>query len=298
MRNTGSTVHYLLATRRVTFGGLTVSRAAQQNFIDAEGHVLLAAIGGELRLNGTRYRGTGNASFSIQDQAGLLGANGPSAAPILTKLLADGAGTQRARQLAASLADYIDENVNKRLNGAEKAEYRSRGMPPPPNWYLRSDVEIGSVIGWADWLASPEGEPWREWLAITHVGVLNVNTAPAGLLALVLDIDIREAEILAQARATYPFRSLDGVAEKLNRLNRWEEERFRFYPDDRLEVQLWCEACNYAIVQSLELTANGLYGPWLMDYSYRKSITKESAGREIDARAAPSIFAKTLFAAE
>jgi len=298
MLTTGSTVHYLLATRRITLGGLTVSRGAQQGFTDADGNVLLDAIGGELRLDGTRYRGTGSASFSIQDQAGLLGANSLSAPSVLAKLLADGAGTQRARQLSASLADYIDENVNKRLNGAEAAEYRSRGMPPPPNWYLRSDVEIGSVLGWADWLASPEGAQWQEWLAISHLGVVNVNTAPAGLLALFLGIDIREAEMLVQARATYPFRSLDGVAEKLNRLNRWEEERFRFYPDDRLEVQLWCEACNYGIVQSLELTANGLYGPWLMDYSYRKSITKESAGREIDARAPPSIFAKTLFVAE
>lgn len=298
MLNTGTTVHYLLATRRVTRAGLTLSRAAQQSFIDEDGNIQLAPIGGELRLDGSRYRGSGRASFSIQDQAGLLAANSPSAPATLLKLLADSAGTQRARQLSASLADYIDENSNKRLNGAEEAQYRSGGLPPPPNWYLRSDVEIGSVFGWADWLASPLGAPWREWLAITHAGLFNVNTAPVGLLAVVLNIDVPEAELLVQARTAYPFRSLDGVAEKLKRLNRWEEERFRFFPDNRLELRLWCEGCNYGIVQSLELTANGLYGPWLMDYSYRKSVNKESVVREIDARAAPSVFTKTLLVAE
>jgi general secretion pathway protein K len=136
MLNTGSTVYYLLATRRVTLGGLTLSRAAQLDFIDEEGIVQLAPLGGELRLDGSRYRGIGNASFSIQDQAGLFSANSPSAPSALAQVLANGAGSQRARELSAALADYIDENPAKRLNGAEAPEYSSRGLAPPSNYQM------------------------------------------------------------------------------------------------------------------------------------------------------------------
>lgn len=291
---TANTVHYLLASRRMTLAGLTTDMAAQRDFIDKDGNVQLAPVGGELRMDGTPYKGAGSVFFSVQDQAGLLSVNSPAAPAILSEVLALQGSSQQARQLAAALADYIDENESRRLNGAEKSEYSARGLPAPSNWYLRSDAEISSVYGWSAWLASEEGAPWRDWISTNQTSMLNINTAPAGLLALVLNIDIVEAQRLVQAREEYPFRSLDGVAEALNRLNRWEDLRFRFFAGDRLELQLWCEGCNYSIVQSLRLTPNGLYGPWLVDYSYRSAVDREGEVREIDTRASASIFADAL----
>ncbi len=266
MRATLVSLRYLLATRRFTYAGVTVLPEDQGLFVTAEGVADVSPLGNELRLDGRLYRGLGSTVFTLQDQAGLLGLNTPLSESFFTELLREKVSTQKARELSASLEDYIDENTERRFNGAEAGAYRRAGRPAPTNWFLRSHLELRDVLGWEQFL---EQNDWYEYVANTHANVLNVNTAPLPLLSLLMDLDTSQASKVIAARELHPFRSLDGLAATAGVVAEdWEDGRFRFFASDTLRITLSCDGCEYRIVESLELTPEGFYGPWLTDYSY------------------------------
>ncbi len=267
MASTAASVHYMLATRRRTLAGLTVYQE-DQNVPKDESVSTLTPVGNEIRLDGALYRGVGNAFFSIQDQAGLLAVNAESTQKLLAEVLKPEVGTQQAQELAAALADYIDENENRRFNGAELLQYENTGLPGPTNWYLRSEEELFNVLGWEALLEGDTRERWRELFTIAYANALNVNTAPAPLLRMRLRLTPGEVEELIAARNSHAFRTLDGVADAVGVINVWEENEFRFFPSDSFNVKIWCSACSYFIVQSLTMTQDGFYGPWQMDYNH------------------------------
>lgn len=272
LEGTAATLRYLLATRRVTFAGLTLRPSDQGGYISPEGFIDSSPVGGELRLDGAVYSGLGNIRFSIQDLAGQLGLNSPSGPARMREILTRQVGRQAALELVAALEDYIDENRVRRINGAERGEYLFAGQREPTNWYLRTDTELNAVIGWEALLQSEWGPFWRANAGISYTSVVNINTATPELLAELLYVDEIQANKLVAAREQYPFRSLDGVSETLgDRDSRWEEAGFRFYPGGDLQLKLWCEGCNSISVETLQLTENGYYGPWLVYNRYRTS---------------------------
>ncbi len=278
---TAETLRYMLATRRTTFAGLTARAEEQTGYINPEGFVDASPVGGELRLDGAVYRGLGNIRFSIQDMAGLIGLNSPSGPEKMREILEQQLGRQQALELVGALEDYIDENDIRRINGAERSEYINAGMKSPTNWYLRTGAELNAVYGWREFLQSDLGPFWLANVGISHASIINVNTASAELLARLLYIDVAQARELVGARREYPFRSLDAVSDALGtRDSRWQEEAFRFYPSGNLILRLWCEGCNWISVESLQLTENGFYGPWLVYHRYRKS--RDSGNEQVE----------------
>jgi hypothetical protein len=55
-----------------------------------------------------------------------------------------------AARMAATLADYEDDDHVRRPQGAERADYRLRKLAPPANAPIRSPAELGQVFGWQD----------------------------------------------------------------------------------------------------------------------------------------------------
>lgn len=53
-------------------------------------------------------------------------------------------------QMAARIADFQDPDSLRRFRGAERADYRLFGAPPPTNSPLRSPGELAAVLGYAD----------------------------------------------------------------------------------------------------------------------------------------------------
>ncbi len=268
---TAETLRYLLATRRTTFAGLTLRPEDQGGYISSEGFVDASPVGGELRLDGTIYQGLQGIRFSMQDMGGLIGLNSPSGPDKMRAILTRQLSRQQALELVGALEDYIDENLTRRINGAERGEYLYAGLREPTNWYLRTQSELDAVLGWKQFLQTEQGPFWLANTGISHASVINVNTASPELLSALLYIDEVQAGELIEARREYPFRSLDGVADALGiQDSRWEEAAFRFYPAGDVLLKLWCEDCNWISVESLQLTENGFYGPWLVYHRYRK----------------------------
>jgi hypothetical protein len=273
--STRETLLYLLSTRRMTMAGLTQSLEDQKTPVDRDGNPLMGPVGGELRLDGTQYAGLGAASFSLQDQAGLLAINSRSMPDTIRSWLQESEGATTARRLAASLADYIDENTRRQIDGAEAADYRQKGLAPPTNFYLRSPAELSAVLVWREWLQTQNGAQWYDLVAITRANVLNVNTMPKPLLKLSMGLSEPEAEELLAARRRYPLRNLDSVARELGIPNTWQQQQFRFFPAERVTVRFSAEGWGNDIVESVRLTAEGEFGPFLIDYRFRERGDEE-----------------------
>ena len=124
---------------------------------------------------------------------------------------------QEAAALNDCLADWVDADDNRRLDGAEKPEYRALGFPDSPaNKPFRSLDEVEQVIGFAKIVhLRPD---WQNFFTLWSDGRLDLNEAPAELLAVVFNIGLPQAKNFVEQRAKltppdslspYTFKSVD-----------------------------------------------------------------------------------------
>jgi hypothetical protein len=158
------------------------------------------------------------------------------------------------------------------LGGAESQDYLAQGTLPPPNDYLRAVPELLRVMGWSDWLKDHPQVNAQAWFSLGRFSVLNPNTMPKPLLMSYLQLSEPLADQLIQARRTDPFRSAEDFVLRTNLLLRLDEERFRFLPSNDLRLTIWNKRGGQARLISLQLTPNGLMGPWLVDYEHSAQI--------------------------
>jgi len=79
------------------------------------------------------------------------------------------------------LIDWVDNDIGRRLNGAEQAEYEAAGMVgAPANHPFRSVDEMGRVLGMDALTAAHPG--WREAFTIFGDGKIDVNEADSDVL--------------------------------------------------------------------------------------------------------------------
>lgn len=86
----------------------------------------------------------------LQDVSGLPSLNTPLQAGLDQLLIQAGAEPREANQLVRRLADYVDADSIRRLDGAEARDYSLRRMTPPTNSPLRSYNELSQVMGWPE----------------------------------------------------------------------------------------------------------------------------------------------------
>lgn len=110
-----------------------------------------------------------------------------------------------AETLVDRLLDWADEDDFVRLKGAERKHYTDEGFQGRPyNRPLRSAGEVALVAGWERLV---EVRPdWRDWITFHGSGRLDVNEAPAQLLAAFTGASLTNAEFLVRHRA-----GLDGL---------------------------------------------------------------------------------------
>ena len=219
---TRESVLFMLATQRMTVAGLTIDdrvatsadEAAMADDETGDGGELPSAlpIGNEIRLDGTPYAGLGNTRFALQDERGKLHAPtdpGPALERWLTahgRVPEDGVDTMILQDI---VADFEDEDDLRRLNGAERKEYESLGLPPPDNAPLRNVLELRRLARWREVLT---GVPQIRLLSDVSVGReagLNINSAPAAVLAALPGWDRATADAVIAVRRLAPFTSPD-----------------------------------------------------------------------------------------
>jgi type II secretory pathway component PulK len=266
-RSTEQTLLYLLVTSRMTLAGMTLTPLDAQRQND-ENFSVVAPIGDEIRLDGTIYQGIGDTLFSLQDTAGLIAFN-ISTPTDLEKLLTTFEPDAAIRsRLIASLQDYIDEDDLVRLGGAESSDYVAEGMEPPPNEYLRSELEFWKVKYWPEWLRAHPEFNLQEWLSIRRISFINLNAMPKSLLMNFMGLTESDATRVMAERASGPFYNDADFATRTGVSKSLDEDKYRFFPTNELRLRYWSKGGGQAQLISLQLTPNGLSGPWLVDYEY------------------------------
>jgi general secretion pathway protein K len=129
-------------------------------------------------------------SVTLQDEGGKLPINTMSE-DLLNRILEESFefdfGT--ARELSSMLLDWIDEDDNRRLNGAESDDYLQRDPPyRAANGPLQSLDELRLIEIWEDEFFDKSGHPnalfaqLEAMVSVLNTGPVNLNSSPQSVL--------------------------------------------------------------------------------------------------------------------
>jgi general secretion pathway protein K len=114
---------------------------------------------------------------------------------------------EEAQEVADALADWIDADDDEQLNGAEVKYYEAEGRINQPFNRPFYDVNEVSLVRGMD-LVEAVRPDWRDWFTIWSSGGLDLNEAPAELIAAAAEIPVEEAEIIPET-----VRGIDGLRD-------------------------------------------------------------------------------------
>lgn len=275
--STEQTVLYMLNTKRMTRAGLTFT-AQNLQAASEDGFMSTDPVGDEIWFDDTAYEGIGDTFFSIQDATGLVDVNAPDLTNLERLLNALEPNPVMRTRLLSGLMDYIDSDDFINIGGAEKQDYLAKGMTPPTNDYLRSPAEIKNVFAWNEWLNSHPSVDYQNWLGFARSSVMNVNSMSKELLVLVIGLSPEDAERYVIERRTNPVAYIAELGARYRIPEQPDfEERYRTFPSRLLRLSFWNKGGGQARTISLQLTPNGLLGPWQVDYEYSvQSVNKNN----------------------
>lgn len=274
MASTRSTVLYLLASQRMTFGGLTVddrvvlSEDERRSQVPGDRPVSYMPVGNELPMDGSPVRGLGGTSFSLQDDRGLLSVNWAGPALLDRYLSLRAKPVRPVESMLNLLRDYQDPDDLYRLNSAERSEYERRGLPPPTNQALATPLELRRIMGWQEALAKVGDMQLLGSLTVVRSSQVNVNTAPLEVLRTLPGVDRSMAERVVAARAVAPFIHATGFYQMLGGIP-VSEETLSLYPLGSGTLHLWPPGGGSVQVLHWTLTPRDEGGrPWREDYEF------------------------------
>lgn len=112
-----------------------------------------------------------------------------------------------AQAVVDALGDWVDADENVKLNGAEIKEYEALGrINQPFNRPFYDLSEMRLVLGMD--LVEAVRPDWREWFTIWSGGALDLNDAPAELIAAAAEVRVEEAEVIPET-----VRGSDGLRD-------------------------------------------------------------------------------------
>ncbi len=169
-------------------------------------------------LDSTDYMLTDSVVVSLQDLRGLVSLNGTNLNGFgrerIERLLGTwGVTDTRASALTDALLDYRDPDDLRRLNGAERNEYRAASVASDlRNADLLSVSELQRVFGWRD---TPEiwgDDPIVDHLSVQTGSSFNPNTAGWRAMVAMAGVDAETAKsLVANRRSATAFTDVSGV---------------------------------------------------------------------------------------
>lgn len=296
MASTRATVVYMLLTQRMTFGGLTVDErvvlsADERQSARSEGDVIsFMPVGNEIALDGSAYRGVGGVDFALQDDRGLVAVNWAAPA-VLQGLVRQGESEEPIETLRNLLLDYQDPDDLYRLNSAEAEDYQRDGLPPPSNRTLETPLELRRIKGWTEALGFLSDRELVGTATTTRSAQINVNTAPARVLASLPGVDMAMARRVVAARALVPFIQLSAFYQLLGTIPA-DEDALSLYPLPSGTLTLWGRGGGAVRVLHWTLTPLDDGGrPWREDYEFNLPQVDDDAGAPAR-RPAAAVFAE------
>ena len=112
-----------------------------------------------------------------------------------------------AQEIADALSDWIDADDDVALNGAEKDYYEKEGRINQPFNRPFYDINEVSLVRGME-LVEAVRPDWRNWFTIWSSGGLDLNEAPAELIAAAAEITPEQAEIIPET-----VRGTDGLRD-------------------------------------------------------------------------------------
>lgn len=215
-----------------------------------------------IRVDGTAYRDGKSTLLQLQDQRGLVNLHHLDR-EVLGRLLAQhNISLDRRGHLIDTLLDYVDEDDFRRLQGAEKSDYEAASLPPPANRPLRTLQELKNVYGWQE-LA--ESDLLDEVTVTSTVAGINVNAAPARVLACLPSVDSSAAQNLLHFREHTPL--TPGVVGQLTGMSPTQMQfRIFTFPSRSYRLIIGCSACGLPTdAYNLVLTPMSISAPWYLE---------------------------------
>lgn len=209
--------------------------------------------------DGRWYRLGPRAFASLQDERGLVSVNYPSSKALRQLLINEGVDLRELDRLIDILADYVDADQLRRLNGAEREEYAALGLPGPRNDFLRSVEELCQLPAWSE---RQELCARLAPLLSTRVSpLLNPNTSPAKVMAALLPgASAAQLQLFESLRKGAPF--LDGTAATARTGLSLDVDDYVFHASDEYRLQIWVEGQARAREYNLRVLPGGAQAPW------------------------------------
>lgn len=114
---------------------------------------------------------------------------------------------ETAQDVTDALSDWYDADDDEALNGAEKKYYEKEGRINQPFNRPFYDINEMSLVRGMDEVEALRPD-WRNWFTIWSGGGLDVNEAPAELIAAAAEIPVEKADIIPET-----VRGTDGVRD-------------------------------------------------------------------------------------
>lgn len=146
----------------------------------------------------------GRLNFVAQDSAGLLGFTNFSHRYVAKNLLRKVRSHVREQQLLDSYLDYVDEDNQRRMSGAEAFDYRLAQRTEPLNGALRTPLQLRDVMHWDNVLQSWSNGDLLYRLRVSGGATVNLNSASPEVLEMIL-LKPEIADELYQRSRTQPF---------------------------------------------------------------------------------------------
>lgn len=112
-----------------------------------------------------------------------------------------------AQAITDALTDWVDPNDDTQLNGAEKKDYEKAGRINQPFNRPFYDIDEVALVRGMDLVESLRPD-WRNWFTTWSEGPLDLNDAPAELIAIAADVSVEKAEDIPQK-----VRGIDGIRD-------------------------------------------------------------------------------------
>ncbi|RYD21072.1 MAG: hypothetical protein EOP88_12710 [Verrucomicrobiaceae bacterium] len=127
---------------------------------------------------------------------------------LLRNLFVDwGLELEDAQDIADALADWVDADDDESLNGAEKNYYEGEGrINQPFNRPFYDLSEVSLVRGMN--LVEAVRPDWRNFFCVWSGGPLDLNDAPAELIAAAAEVPVDQADLIPEA-----VRGTDGIRD-------------------------------------------------------------------------------------
>lgn len=238
-------------------------------------------MGQKVRTDGTVYDGGRGTYFSLQESASLINVNYPNSAQMPALLDRLGAAPGYRLQLQSLLADYMDTDDQRRLGGAEAANYSQNKMSGPANRVVYTPQEVFDVYGWQQLKTEESSRLLRQLTTAWGEAGLNLNTAPREVLETIPWMNSRDVELLISERSAKPIVNSADLKARLGKpLLRADDLFYGYQSSEFLRLRIWHEGESSLTEYSIRLTPDAIEAkPWLVSlrHQYRNDLSEEDA---------------------